>query len=55
VPPEDPQALAAALRRVLSDLDLAARLAEAGRRVPGAGSEEEMVSGFLALYDKLAA
>jgi glycosyltransferase involved in cell wall biosynthesis len=55
VPPEDPDALAAALRRVLSDVDLAARLGEAGRRVPGAGSVDVMVSGFLALYEKLVA
>ena len=55
VPPGDPQALAAALRRVLSDRELATRLAEAGRRVPGAGSEDEMVSAFLALYAKLVA
>jgi len=32
---------------------LAARLAEAGRRVPGAGSDDEMVSRYLALYDRL--
>jgi glycosyltransferase involved in cell wall biosynthesis len=55
IPPDDPQALAAALRRVLGDPDLAARLAEAGRRVPGAGSEDEMASAFLALYERLAA
>jgi hypothetical protein len=40
---------------VLEDRDLAARLADAGRRVPGAGSEDEMVSGFLALYERLVA
>ncbi len=55
VPDGDARALAAALRRVLDDRDLAARLAEAGRRVPGAGSEEEMVSAFLALYERLVA
>jgi glycosyltransferase involved in cell wall biosynthesis len=55
VPPGDPHALAGAIRRVLDDRALAARLAEAGRRVPGAGSEDEMVSAFLALYDKLVA
>ena len=55
VPPDDPHALAGALGRVLEDRDLAARLADAGRRVPGAGSEDEMVSGFLALYERLVA
>jgi glycosyltransferase involved in cell wall biosynthesis len=53
--PEDPDALAAALRRVLDDPELAARLAEAGRRVEGAGSDEALVAGFLALYERLAA
>jgi glycosyltransferase involved in cell wall biosynthesis len=53
--PEDPDALAAALRRVLDDPDLAARLAEAGRRVEGAGSDKELVAAFLALYQRLAA
>ena len=55
VPPDDPHALAAALRRVLEDGELAARLAGAGRSVPGAGSDDEMVSAFLALYAKLVA
>ncbi|MGB2875030.1 MAG: glycosyltransferase [Gaiellaceae bacterium] len=53
--PEEPGPLAAALRRVLDDRELAARLAEAGRRVPGAGSDAELVEGFLALYERLAA
>jgi glycosyltransferase involved in cell wall biosynthesis len=52
--PEDPDALAAALRRVLDDPELAVRLAEAGRRVEGAGSDAELVAGFLALYERLA-
>ena len=55
VPPDDAQALAGALRRVLEDRVLAARLGEAGRRVPGAGSEDELISSFLALYEKLVA
>ena len=55
VPPDDPKALASALRRVLDDPALAGRLSEAGLRVPGAGSEDEMVSAFLALYAKLVA
>jgi glycosyltransferase involved in cell wall biosynthesis len=53
--PEEPEALAAALSRVLDDSELAARLAEAGRRVEGAGSDDTMVAGFLALYERLAA
>jgi len=53
--PEEPEALAAALRRVLDDPTLAARLSEAGRRVEGAGSDAALVAGFLALYERLAA
>jgi len=53
--PEEPGALAAALRRVLDDRELAARLAEAGKRIEGAGSDEALVRGFLALYERLAA
>lgn len=53
--PEEPEALAAALRRVLEDPELAMRLSEAGRRVPGAGSDAELVEGFLAVYQRLAA
>ena len=53
--PEEPQALAAALRRVLDDPVLAARLAEAGKQVEGAGSDEELVARFLELYERLAA
>ena len=51
--PEEPEALAAALRRVLDDPELAARLAEAGRKVEGAGSDEQLVAGFLRLYEGL--
>ncbi len=51
--PQEPGALAAALRRVLDDPDLAARLAEAGRRVEGAGSVDALVAGFLRLYEGL--
>ncbi|HXZ56119.1 MAG TPA: glycosyltransferase [Gaiellaceae bacterium] len=51
--PEEPEALAAALRRVLDDRGLAARLAEAGKRVEGAGSDGALVEGFLALYKRL--
>ena len=53
--PEEPEALAAALRRVLEDRELATRLSEAGLRVPGAGSDAELVEGFLAVYARLAA
>jgi glycosyltransferase involved in cell wall biosynthesis len=53
--PEEPEALAAALRRLLDDPELAARLSDAGRQVEGAGSDEALVAGFLALYERLAA
>ena len=53
--PEDPHALAAALRRVLDDPDLAARLGAAGKEVDGAGSDERLVQRFLELYERLAA
>ena len=53
--PEEPEALATALRRVLDDPELAARLSDAGRHVEGAGSDEALVAGFLALYERLAA
>jgi glycosyltransferase involved in cell wall biosynthesis len=55
VPPDDPRALAEALRRVLDDDGLAARLAKHGREVDGAGSEQRMVDEFLAVYEKLVA
>jgi glycosyltransferase involved in cell wall biosynthesis len=53
--PEDPQALATALRRVLDDPELGARLAAAGKHVDGAGSDEQLIARFLELYEKLAA
>jgi glycosyltransferase involved in cell wall biosynthesis len=52
--PEEPGALAEALRRVLDDRELGARLAEAGRRIEGAGSDDALVRGFLELYERLA-
>jgi glycosyltransferase involved in cell wall biosynthesis len=51
--PEEPEALAVALRRVLDDPELAARLAEGGRQVDGAGSDTKLVEGFLRLYEGL--
>jgi glycosyltransferase involved in cell wall biosynthesis len=53
--PEEPHALAAALRRVLDDPGLAARLAAAGRQVDGAGSDDRLVARFLELYERLSA
>ena len=53
--PEEPDAMADALRRVLDDRELAARLSEAGLRVDGAGSDAALVESFLALYERLAA
>jgi glycosyltransferase involved in cell wall biosynthesis len=53
--PEDADALADALRRVLDDPSLARRLGEAGRQVEGAGSDEQLVARFLELYERLAA
>lgn len=55
VEPDDAAALAAALRRVLEDPELARGLEERGRRLAAQYSEEEMVRAFLELYDALAA
>jgi glycosyltransferase involved in cell wall biosynthesis len=52
VPPRDPAALAAAIRRLLDDPDLAQRLAgEARRRVRERYSEQRMVGLTLGLYE----
>lgn len=52
VPPRDPAALAAAIRRLLDDRDLAQRLAdEARRRVRERYSEQRMVELTLGLYE----
>jgi len=56
VPPRDPEALAAALRRLLADADLRRRLGEAGeRRVRAEFTLDAMCSRVLAIYDELAA
>jgi glycosyltransferase involved in cell wall biosynthesis len=55
VPPNDPSALAAALREVLGDCELAARLAAGGRALAATNSEEAMVERYLALYDDIVA
>jgi glycosyltransferase involved in cell wall biosynthesis len=56
VPPRDPEALAAALRRVLDDRELADRLGEAGRRrVSERFSLEAMTRRVLELYDEVTA
>jgi glycosyltransferase involved in cell wall biosynthesis len=52
VPPRDPEALAAALRRVLDDPDLARRLGEAARaRVAERFTAAEQARRILAIYD----
>jgi glycosyltransferase involved in cell wall biosynthesis len=53
VPPDSVTRFASALRRVLEDDSLARQLSEAGLRVAAAHTEERMVDGFLALYDRL--
>jgi len=56
VPPEDPVALAAALRRLLSDRGLAARLGEQGRaRVLGHFTWRRVAERFLAAMEEAAA
>lgn len=56
VPRDDPQALAAAVARVLEDPDLAARLAAGGRAAYEAGyTESAVVARTLALFERLAA
>ena len=56
VPPRDPQALAAALRRLLDDADLRRRFGEAGkRRAAERFSADVMTRRMLELYDEVAA
>jgi glycosyltransferase involved in cell wall biosynthesis len=55
VPSDDAAAMAAAVRRVLDDRELAARLAAGGRALAARHSEQAMVDRFLALYAELAA
>ncbi len=50
----DAEALAAALRRVLEDRDLAARLADRGRALAAVYSEKAMVAAYLRLYEDMS-
>lgn len=53
VPPDDPPALATALRRVLTEPGLGARLGQGGRRLAARYPVEAMVRGYLELYERL--
>jgi glycosyltransferase involved in cell wall biosynthesis len=55
VPPDNPSALAAAIRRVLAERDLAAALTEAGRVTASHHTEREMIEEYLRLYTQLSA
>jgi glycosyltransferase involved in cell wall biosynthesis len=51
---DDPEALAAALRRVLGDAALRGRLAAAGRELAAEHTEERMVREYVDLYGRVA-
>ncbi|MDX6423918.1 MAG: hypothetical protein QOI67_1389, partial [Gaiellaceae bacterium] len=54
VPPQDVEALTAAVKRVLEDEDLRRRLGDAGkRRVAERFSSEAMTRDVLAIYDEV--
>lgn len=53
VPPDDPTALAAALRRVLEDAGLRQRLLAGGRHLTASYGVDAMVDGYLRLYERL--
>ncbi len=53
VPPDDPQALADAIVRLLDDREEAARMAARAREQAQQFSEERMVERTLALYDAM--
>jgi glycosyltransferase involved in cell wall biosynthesis len=55
VPAGDANALAAALRRVLEDDALAARLAQAGAELVAPYTETRMVESYLSFYERLVA
>jgi D-inositol-3-phosphate glycosyltransferase len=55
VPPRDPGALAEALRRLLADAELRARMGDAGfERVQARFSARAMTSRVLRIYDAVA-
>ena len=53
VPPGDPAALAGALRRVLTDTGLAARLVAAGAERANQLSMDHLAEAYVAIYDEL--
>lgn len=53
VPPDDPPALAAAIRRVVTEPGLGARLGRGGHRLAARYPVEAMVRGYLELYERL--
>ncbi len=55
VPSDDPEALRAALRRVLDDRNLAARLVEAGRLRADELSMDRLAGRFLSIYESVLA